>query len=367
MKMAKGDKVFFRHHQLPLGFNKTDPGDLKRVLAFLDDNSPAEPPVTLSKVFSRFSGQPDAWSGARIAEIISCLFSNHMISCSVNGNVFQHHHAGVFLETPDQWERILVIPRKRLVSSELDAVVSTCQKIFGMDCPPDQDDLAYFLVDCLKQWKASLTGFGRMAEAGQYPGAADIRSCLSFIQVWLTIPDPYDKIRALSDGKAALVSFSHIVVRLKDFYENGIGRWGSWQKSLEKFTAFQPEIEDDPEAAVGLSKLRRVLAMQSPWNDLECMDDIISRIKPVYDRIRDERFNMLQRDTLLQINRMIETISGLLENVHARDAVRNTALVELQKIKKAIELDRPGGLISKQREIAEQAFEKAQDIVLSQS
>jgi DNA gyrase/topoisomerase IV subunit A len=97
------------------------------------------------------------------------------------------------------------------------------------------------------------------------------------------------------------------------------------------------------------------------------MDDLIARIKPVYDRIRDERFALLQHDTLLQINRMIETISELLENVHARDEVRNMALVELQKIKKAIELDRHGRLISKQREIAEEAFEKAQDIVFSQS
>ena len=72
-------------------------------------------------------------------------------------------------------------------------------------------------------------------------------------------------------------------------------------------------------------------------------------------------------DTLLQINRMIETISGLLEKVHARDDIRNMALVELQTIRKAIEAERPGGLISKQRKIAEEAFEKAQDIVFSRS
>jgi hypothetical protein len=64
---------------------------------------------------------------------------------------------------------------------------------------------------------------------------------------------------------------------------------------------------------------------------------------------------------------MIETISELLENVHARDEVRNMALVELQKIRNVIETDSPGDLIFKQREIAEEAFEKAQDIVFSQS
>ena len=367
MKMANDDKVFSRHLQLPLGFSKTDPGDLKRVLAFLDDRSSAELPVLLSKVFSRFSGQPDAWSGARIARIISSLFSDRMISCVVNDNVFLHHHSIAFLETPDQWERIQVIPRKRLASCELEAVVDTCQKIFGMDCPPDQDDLTHFLGGCLKKWKALLAGFGRLSETGLYPGAADIRSCLSFIQAWLAIPDPYKKICFVRDGKATLVSFSHAFVRLKDFYENGVVRWESWQKSLEKFTAFQSKIEADPDAAAALSRLRHVLEMQSPWDDLDCMDDLIARIKPVYDRIRDERFALLQHDTLLQINRMIETISELLENVHARDEVRNMALVELQKIKKAIELDRPGSFISKQRENAEEAFEKAHDIVFFQS
>ena len=119
-------------------------------------------------------------------------------------------------------------------------------------------------------------------------------------------------------GKRPWMSFSHTVVRLKDFYENRVVRWESWQKSLEKFTGFQSEIEEDPEAAAGLSRLRHVLEMQSPWDDLDCMDDLIARIKPVYDRIRDERFTLLQHDTLLQINRMIETISELLENVHAR-------------------------------------------------
>jgi len=375
--MANGDKVFSRHLQLPLGFSKTDPGDLKRVLAFLDDHAPAESPVSLAKVFSRFSDQPDAWSGARIARIISSLFSDRMISCVVNGDASLQHHSSVFLEAPDQWERIQVIPRKRLEPCELEAVVDTCrkifgqkifgQKIFGMACPPDQEDLTHFLGGCLKQWKALLAGFGRLAETGQYPGAADIRSGLSFIQTWLAIPDPYEKICFVRDGKAALVSFSHTVVRLKDFYENGIVRWESWRKSLEKFTAFQSEIEAVPEAAAGLSRLRHVLTMQRPWDDLDGMDELIARIKPVYDRIRNERFTRFQHDTLLQINRMIETISGLLENAHARDEVRNMALVELQKIKKAIEIERPGGLISKQREIAEEAFEKAQDIVFSQS
>jgi len=367
MKIANDDKVSSRHFQLPLGFSKTDPGDLKRVLAFLDDSSSAELPVSLSKVFSRFSEQPEAWSGARIARVISDLFSDRMITCVMNGHAFAHHHSSVFLEAPDQWERIQVIPRKRLSSWELEAIVDTCRKIFGRGCPPDQDDLIHFIGGCLKQWKASLAAFGRLAETGQYPGAADIRSSLSFIQAWLAIPDPYERICFVRDGKASLVSFSHTVVRLKDFYENGIIRWESWQKSIKKFIAFQPEIEADPEAAAGLSRLRRVLEMQRPWDDLDCMDDLIARIIPVYERIRDERFTLLQHDTLLQINRMIETISELLENVHARDEIRNMALVELQKIKKAIEIERPNSLISKQREIAEEAFEKAQEIVFSQS
>jgi hypothetical protein len=367
MKMVNDDKVFSRHIQLPLGFIRTDPVDLKRVMVFLDDSNSADSPVLISQVFSRFSGQPEAWSRARIAGIISSLFSDRMISCVVNGNVSLQHHSSVFLEAPDQWDLIQVIPRKRLASGEMEAVVETCRKIFGLDCPVDQDALIHFLGERLKQWKASLAAFARMAETGKYPGAAEIRDCLSFIQAWLTIPDPYEKIRAVHDGKAALVSFSHAFLRLKDFYENGIGHWESWQKSIEKFSAFQSEIEADPEAASDLSRLRCVLEMQSPWDDFDCMDGIIARIKPVYERIRDEKFNRLQYDSLFQINRMIETISELLDNVHARDEVRNMALVELQKIRNVIETDRPGNLIFKQREIAEEAFEKAQDIVFSQS
>ena len=101
MKTSNNDKVFSPHLQLPLGFGKTDPGDLKRVSAFLDDSFSAGPPVLLSKVFSRFSGQPDAWSGARIARIIATLFSDRMVSCVVDGNAYRHHHYSAFLETPD--------------------------------------------------------------------------------------------------------------------------------------------------------------------------------------------------------------------------------------------------------------------------
>jgi len=367
MKMANDDKVFSRHLQLPLGFNRTDPVDLKRVMAFLDDSASAEPPVSLSVVFSRFSGQPEAWSGARIVRIISSLFSDRMISCVVNGTVSLQHHSSVFLESPELWDRIQLIPRKRLTPGEIAAVSETCQKVFGMDCPMDQDALTNYIGECLKRWKTSLAVFARLAETGRYPGAADIRACLSFIRTWLAILDPYEKIRTVCDGQAALVLFSNTFFRLKDFYENGIGRWESWQKSIERFIDCQTEIGSDPQTAADLSSLRRILEMQRPWDEFDRIDDIIARIKPVYDRIRDERFTRLQHDTLLQINRMIETISELLENVHARDAVRNMALVELQKIKKAIERDKPGSLIFKQREIAEEVFEKAQDIVLFQS
>jgi len=367
MKMANDDKVSSRYFQLPLGFNKTDPGDLKRVMAFLDDRSSAELPVLLSEVFSRFSEQSDAWSGARIARTISSLFSDRMISCVVNGNASLYYHSSIFLEAPDQWERIQVIPRKRLESCEMEAIVDACQKIFGMDCPSDQDDLIHFLGVCLKQWESLLASFSNLAETRQYPGAKDIRSCLFFIQVWLAKSDPYEKICAVRDMESALSSFSRKFIQLKGFYENWIVRWEFWRRSIEQFIEFQSEIEDDPEAAAALSRLRHVLEKQNPWDDLNCMDDLITQIKPVYERIRDERFTLLQRDMLLKIDQMIETISGSLENVHARYDVRNKALFELQKIKKAIESERPNSLIFKHWEIAEEAFENAQDIVLSQS
>ena len=376
MKKARDDKAFPRHHQLPLGFSRTDPGDLKRVLAFLDNRSPEEPPALLSEVFSRFSEQPEAWSGGKIAGIISSLFSDRMISCRVNGTDFPHPHAGVFLEAFDLWGQIRVIPRKRLTSGELSAIADTCQRIFGqrifdrdnsgMACPQDQDDLILFLVNCLKQWETSLAAYGRLAETGQYPGTEDIRSCRSFVKAWLAIPDPYQKICAFRDMKADLMSFADTFARLKDFYENGISRWESWQKAMEKFTVFRAEMDEDPHTAACLSRLRQILAMQNPWDDLNGVDALIARIKPVYARIRDERSAWLQHETLLQINRMIETISGLLDNVHAQSAVRNTALVELQKIKQAIEHGSPDSLISRHLEIAEEAFEKAQDIVFSQ-
>ncbi len=118
-------------------------------------------------------------------------------------------------------------------------------------------------------------------------------------RAWLAIPDPYEKICVVRDGQAELVSIFHTVVRLKNFYENGAVRWESWRKSFEKFTAFQSEIEAHPEAAADLSSLRHVLEMQRPWDDLDCMDDMIARIKPVYERIRDEQFTLLQHETLI--------------------------------------------------------------------
>lgn len=365
MNKANDDRAFFNHLQLPLGFEKTDPGDLKRVLAFLDDRSSADTPIFFSDVFSWFSGQSDAWSGGRFARSISTLFSDHMISCVMDGNTYLSHHSSIFLEAPDQWARIQVIPRKRLSVEELEEVVALCRSILGMDCLADQDELTHFLIGCLNRWKSSLTVFNSLAEAGRYPGAADIRSCFSFIQAWQSIADPYDKISFVRNAKAELKSFCDTFVRLKNFYEGGTARWDSGRKLIEKFIEFQSIIERDAEATSDLLKLRHVLEMEHPWNELDAMDALIARIKPVYERIRNERYSLLQHDTLLQIDRMIEAISQLLEESHARSDLRNVALVDLQKIKKAITLNKPDSHIFKQREIAEEAFEKAQDVVLS--
>ena len=367
MNPVNNDNIFFSRLQLPLGFNRTDTGDLQRILAFLDDRSAAGIPVSLSDVFSWFSGQPDAWYGRRFARSISLLITDHMISCVMNGNTFQNHHSSIFLEYPDQWAQIQIIPRKRLSMDELKEVVTTCQTILYMDCPDDQDGLTRFLIGCLNRWKSSLTVFHSLAEAGNYPGAADIRFCLSFIQAWLAITDPFEKISFVRNGKAELSSFYDMFVRLKDFFETKTARWESWRKSLENFTDFQPALEKDAEVASDLSKLRHVLEMAHPWDELEGMDALIVRIKPVYERIRNEKYDLLQDDTLSQIEGMIKTISQLLEKVHARSDVRNMALVELQKIKKAIAIDMPNSHIFKQREIAEEAFEKAPDIVMSHS
>jgi len=361
------DKAFFNRIQIPLGFNRTDTGDLQRVMAFLDERSSADMSVFLSDVFSWFSGQPYAWSGGRFTRSISSLFADYMISCVMDGNIFLHHHSSIFLEVPDQWDQVRVIPRKRLSPDELEEIVALCQPILGLDCPVNQDDLTRFMIGCLHRWKSSLTVFASLAEAGQYPGASDIDSCLSFIQAWLAIADPFEKISFVRNGKNEISSFYDMFVRLKDFYESRTARWESWRKSLEKFSEFEPFLKKDAEVASDLSNLRLVLEMEHPWDKIGDIDATIARIKPVYERIRSDKYARLQQDTLLQIDQMIETISQLLENVHARNEVRNMALVELQKIRKAIKIDKPDIQIFKKREIAEEAFEKAQDIVLTHS
>ncbi len=62
---------------------------------------------------------------------------------------------------------------------------------------------------------------------------------------------------------------------------------------------------------------------------------------------------------------MIETIVRMLNTAQASNEVRNAALIDLQKIRRVVEKDRPGSPTLKQRDRVEEAFEKAQDIVLS--
>ena len=139
------------------------------------------PPVLLSKVFSRFSGQPEAWSGARIARIISSLFSDRMISCVVNGNVS--------LAAP--FQRLSGDARSMGSDSSHSAKTSDIRRNGGC-CPTPvkrysawiarwiRMHLIHLLGECLKQWKTSLAVFGRLAETGQVSGSGGY-PCLSFI------------------------------------------------------------------------------------------------------------------------------------------------------------------------------------------
>lgn len=335
------------------------------MLAFLDDRTDAGRPVSLHQVFTHFTLPPLQWTGARFARTVSGLFSERLICCCSPDSDSVPLTSGVFLETPDQWDRIRVLPRKRLPPDEMAEVAADCRRIFGDDCPGDPDDLVRHLDRLLKQWKTLLAGFGKQAAAGKYPGSADICACIAYIQDWQGLPGPYEKIRSLRDGRQALRSFFDLFSRIRDFYENRRLQWESWQQLYEKYLEFHEQLGAGSRTAGDLSRLSRIMEMQSPWESPDAAEDLTARIKPVYIRIRDAHYAAVQQEILLEINRMIETISDLLNSTHARDEIRNMALVELQTIKKAIEIDPPGSQLSRQREIAEEAFEKAQDIVLS--
>ena len=365
MKFLDDNREIPRPQQLSLGFDRTEPDDLKRVMAFLDDRPLLDAPICLSELFTWFSQSTGDRSGGRFVRCVSALFSDRMISCVMNGDMRLSHHSSFFLEDTHGWDRIQVMARRRLSPEALVEVVACCRVFGGMGCPADQDDLSRYLLDSLNRWTSMLASFGRKGRAGGYPGLEDIQFCLEFIQEWGNILDPFERLSFIHRRHAEGVSFFETLSRLKQFYESGALRWDAWRKWLDKFCEFQSTITTDPTISAEFFRLQEILQMAAPWNHLETVDALIERIVPVYERHRDERFARMQQETIQRIDGMIETIVSMLNTAQAPNEVRNAALVDLQKIRRAVDKEMPDSHILKQRDMVEEVFEKAQDIALS--
>lgn len=354
-----------RLQQLSLGFDRTDPDDLRRIMAFLDGRQASDAPVCLSELFTWFSESTGDGSGDRFVRCVSSLFSDRMIFCLMDGEVWLSHHSSFFLEDPYGWDRVWVMVRRRLPSEVLTEIVSCCREFGRLDCPADQDDLNGYLTDSLNRWMSMLEASGIKADAGGYPGSEDIRSCLEFVQEWRKILDPTERLWIIHRRQAEVVSFFETLSRLQNFFEGGILRWDAWRKSFEKFSAFQTAIVTDPTASADYFRLQEILEMAAPWNHLQTVDILIERITPVYERLRENKLTRIQQETIERIDGMIATIVHMLNEAQAPRETRNVALVDLQKIRRAVDTSKPDDHILKQRDMAEEAFEKAQDFVLS--
>jgi hypothetical protein len=282
--------------------NKQAMDDVRNYVALM---AAANRPVILSEMMEkRYSLRPYGWPDDEVLLLVVRLIVLGEISLKMDGALLPIDKIYEAITGPAKRRKIAVIKRQTTDPAAIQDARSLGKELFHEMGPDGEDALYSFLLNKLKGWQASLSGYKPLADTGAYPGKDEIDLGLALLRKLLTYDNSYKFIEQLNSQKADLLKSADNFNDLEQFYERQKPTWEKLRKASEKFQLNRLEIERDASAGPALARMQEILAAPRPYSLIKEAEGLILAVSEV-------------NTTLVTARRLeaVQKINGLLAKI----------------------------------------------------
>lgn len=281
----------------------------------------------------RYHLRPYGWPDEEVLLLVARLLVLSEINLMMDGVAVPIEKAYDAITTPAKRRKIVLVKRQAADPKAVQNGRHLGKQVFD-DTPPDgEDGLCSWLIGRLKNWKAMMTTFGSVADAGKYPGKATVEKGLPLVDRLLAEKENSKFLERFNGMKLELGAFADEFRELEYFHAH---QKATWKKLLDARDRFQPNESDlaaDASAGSALKSIQSILASPTPYGDIKNADALISTATSVNSALLASR----RGQAIEAIDRHHNALSKDIDAIQGDATIRTACLKPLEDARSQVE------------------------------
>ena len=276
----------------------------------------------------RYGNRPYGWPELEVVLLVARLVVLKEINLVVNAAPLPLEQAYDHLISSRKQHKVVITLRESAAGPLIKAAQALGKDLFAQQGPGAEEELFTFLKEELASWSAGLDGYQPLAATGNYPGLTEVQDCRRGLRQFVEESDSLRFLNRFVGNKDELLELAEDVQELNDFYSNQKHSWEQLRTAVEQLSHNRLRLEADEQAGPALRRMEEILAAPRPYKLLHEVADLAHAARTVNDRLISEA----RKPAMTEIQRLIDGVSGQLEEASAEETLRKTATAELAKL-----------------------------------
>ena len=276
----------------------------------------------------RYGGRPYGWPELEVVLLVARLAVLKEINLEFDRAPLSLDQAYEPLTTSGKQRKVVITQRESAAGDLIKKAQALGKELFAQQGANGEEALFVFVKERLTSWNSDLSGFEPLAETGNYPGLSEIQNCLATLRRFVEESDSLRFLKWFVESKNELIETAEDIQELRGFYANQKHSWEKLRMAVEELSHNHLQLEAHPEAGPAFARMKEILATPRPYNLLHEAADLTHTARAVNEQLVSEA----RGPAVVEIQRLIDVVTGELDGAAATDALRSTATAELTKL-----------------------------------
>jgi len=306
-------------------------------------------------VEKRYGERPYGWPELEVVLLVARLAVLKEINLMVNAAPLPLDQAYEHLTASNKQRKVVITQRETAAGDLLKKAQALGKELFAQQGESGEDALFAFLQEKLGAWRSDLNSYEPLARTGNYPGLAEIESCLASLRKFVEESDSLRFLKRFVENKNELLDLAEDIHELQGFYSNQKHSWESLRMAVEELSQNRLQLEAHSAAGPALSRMEEILKTARPYNLLHEVADLSHTAREANDQLVAEA----RGPAVAEIQGLIDSIGTELDKVSADEGLRAKATGELSKRLDTAASATSIAHIAQARQTADDAFNRA--------
>jgi hypothetical protein len=303
----------------------------------------------------RYGGRPYGWPELEVVLLVARLAVLKEINLLVNAALLPLDQAYDHLTSSSKQRKVILKRRESAADDLVKKAQALGMELFAQQGASGEEALFTFLLGQLSSWNTDLAKYKPLAETGNYPGLAEIKTSQAGLRKFVEESDSLRFLKRFVENKDELLKLAEDYQELQEFYINQKHSWENLRSAVDDLSQNRLQLEAHATAGPVLARMVEILGTSRPYNLLH----EVAELAHTGHSVNDQLVSKARTPAITAIEEKLEGITRELDRVSADESLRIAATDKLNRLLNRATVETSIAHITQAAQTAEDAYDRA--------